>query len=349
MKPLFLLYLCFPFVLSAQLDRLNPNLTEQEFLKAFPEAMRDFDEEAYWTGGADTINGIEGSALWLLYNDTVDTYRFLSMKVEGPSKDYPKFDSTAVHNMKVCLDKVRSSLEAEFGKPDTYRNISLQNVGNPGVNRAYSVVWTFPGSNNYIQLSVSTDLSSGNYINAPGKYTVAESQSYEMRIEITHRSDYTMLWYDIGKSSERFFTIYKNFRAPLLRDRIYTMSDSTVSSNAVWTVKFSSSQLVSFSYTATTGTAHRAKTDAEAYIKLRDKAAQLLKEGEKAYGKTDSVSNLMTPKYAARDHRMLYHATHLYAAWKSPQGKTKIIFEEHGGGKSPDVTFNLQVVFVRLD
>lgn len=331
--------------MSAQLDKLRTSMTEQEFITAFPEAIRNLDEEAYWTGGADTVNGIEGNSLWRMYNDTTDTYRFLSVKVQGPSKTYPNVDSTAVHEMKVCLDKVRATLEAEFGKPYSFRNISLENVGNAGINRAYTAVWTFPG-NNYIQLSVSTDLSAGNFINAPGKFNVVESQSYEMKIEVTHRSDYTILWYDLGKSSERFYTIYKNFRAPLIRDRIYTVKDSVVSSNAMWTVKFTSSQLVSFQYSATTGKAYRSKSDAEAYTKLKTKADQLLMEAETGYGKTDSLSNLMSPKYKPHERHLVYRVDHLYARWKTPEGKVEMTFEETGGGKNADVTFVLQVDFM---
>jgi hypothetical protein len=345
MRVFSLLFLLIPVLASAQLDRLRTDMAEQDFIKQFPDAIRNLDEEAYWTGGADTLNGIEGSSLWHLYNDTVDVYRFLSVKVEGPSKAYPKFDSTAVHKMKLCLDKVKADLEKEFGMPGTFRNTSLQNIGNPGVNRAYSVVWTFPGNNDYIQLSISTDLSAGNYINAPGKLTVVESQSYEMRIEVTHRDDYTMLWHDIGKSSERFFTIYKNFRAPLIRDRIYTMKDSTVSSNAGWIVKFTSGQLVSFQYSATTGKAYRAKSDAEAYLKLKTKADQLLKESETGYGKSDSLSNLMPSKYKPHDRQLVYHVDHLYARWKTAEGKMEISLEETGGGKNPDVIFVLRVDF----
>lgn len=349
MRELFIALSLLPVTMYAQLDRIRPNMTETEFVTAFPQAQRNFAEEAYWTGGADTVNDIEGSSLWLMFNDTVDAYRFLSVKVQGPSKDYPNVDSASVHKMKLCLDKVRAALEAEFGKPETFRNIPLQYVGTQGINRAYSVVWTFPGKDDYIQISISTDLSSGNNINAPGKFNVVESQSYEMRIEVAHRSDYTMLWYELGKSSDRFFTIYKNFRVPLIRDRVYTMKDTATSSNAGWIVKFTSNQLVSFSYSATTGTGYKSKSDAEAYSKLKEKGVQLLKEAEKGYGQTDSLSNLTTPKYKPHNRQLVYQVTHLYARWITPEGKIKLNFEEHGGGKNPDVTFEVRVEFERSD
>jgi hypothetical protein len=345
MRKFLFVLLLFPLFAQAQLDHLQPGMTESEFVSAFPNAVRNLDEESYWTGGADTIHDVIGNALWLIYNDTVSAFRFITPKIEGPSKAYPEFDSSAVHQMKLCLDKVRGELEKEFGKPASFRNVPLRSIGEAGVNRAYTALWKFPGNNAYIQLSISTDLSSGNFINAPGKFTVTESQSYEMKIEVTHRCDYTMLYYDLGKSSERFYNIYKNFRAPLLRDRIYTMSDSLVSDNAQWTVKFYSGKLESFSYSAYTGTGYKSKTDADAYAKMKMRATALLSEGETTIGKTDSLSNLMPQKYKPHDLQLIYTVNHLYSRWKTTQGSVTIAMDERGGGKNPDVIFHLEVIF----
>lgn len=346
MKKLVLLIGFAPLVLSAQLDRVRTNMTEQEFITSFPEASRDLDREAVWVGGDDTVQGIAGNSLWRIYNDTVVAYRFNSVKVFGPSYNYPKADSTAVHKMKLSADAIRQELEKKFGKPTTFLNADLTKPGEKPEPRAYLALWVF-NDNTYIKLSISTDLSAGNYINAPGKFTVVEAQSYEMWFEVTHRDPYTTEKYDVGLNDVAFFKNHPVYvgQVKMKRDHVYVIEDTLTSENAHWQFTFNSGMLISFYYRAYTGTGYLAKNDDAAYDVTKAKAEVLLKQGNKSFGKPETINDSMSISYDQPLSHNRYRKNYLSVMWNTCGGHVFLNFDVSGGGKNPDTTFKLEVFY----
>lgn len=342
---LSLILILFPAILQAQLDRIRLAMTEQEFTSSFPEAKRDYDAEAYWVSKPDTFE-VPGNSLWRIYRDTVSNYRFNSASVHGPSAQYPYADSSGVHELRIFLQDFYKELEATFGKPSRLVNIPFDSVGRNSHSSAYSALWTF-GGNRYISISLSTDLSTGNFINAPGKYTVIEAASYELTIDITQRSELTNEVFDIGESVSSFYKINRDIQKPTDAgwSKIYRINDSLTSGNAHWKFTFHSDTLLSFSYSAYYGTPYGAKNDANAYLRMKEKTKNIYKDGVRAFEEHDSIYNQMTLGYVMPELQVNYSKTHFYSRWSQPQGTVILNFMEAGGGKNPDIVFMIRADF----
>lgn len=349
MQKILFVLITLPLSGYAQLDRVRTNMTESEFIAVFPEAKRDLDAEAVWVSESETVNGVEGNSLWRIYNDTISEYRFNSTKAQGPSAQYPKFDSSAVHKMRVSADAVRMELQKAFGKPTSYTNIKFSSVGDetyPG-SKAYLALWNF-GPDDFIRIEVSTDLSTGNFINAPGKYTVVESESYELSVEVMHRSAYTMEKYSVGMEDDAFFKTHigASTQVKAKRDHIYVIKDSLISENAEWKFTFAGGEvLMYFTYKAYLGTAYGDKSDESAYDKGKLKAEQLFKEGKTAFGEPAESTDKLTVKYVQHERNLTYHETLQHSMWSTKRGGVFLDYSESGGGKSPDTIFYVQVHF----
>lgn len=347
MRIILVIFGLMPCVLHAQLDRIRTNMTEQEFIKSIPEAKRDYDAEAYWVSMPDTFE-VPGNSLWRIYRDTAAYYRFNSVSIHGPSSQYPEADSGAVHELRVFLEGYYKELEYVFGKPTRIVNIPFDSVGRNFQSAAYLVQWNF-GIDDYVRISLSTDLSTGNFINAPGKFTVIEAASYELRIDITHRSDLMNEIFDLGESSDVFFRINPIIKQPIGagNKHQYQVLDSLTASNAYWQFTFIEGKMHSFHYRVYAGTGYGSQSDALAYEKLKIRSESLLKEGTASFGKPDSVSNNMTVNHKSHGLNLVYQVIYLHCDWVTPAGKVVMDFMEMGGGKNPDIVFTVRVDFER--
>lgn len=352
MKKLIFIFSCLLSNIGyAQLDRIRTDMNEQEFIVAVPEAQRDLDAEAAWVNEATTLNGTEGNSLWRIYNDTIETYRFNSVKAHGPSAIYPKADSSQVHKLRVSAQMVTAELESQFGKPGVFRTQNFTAIGEADQTPqpdAFLAMWQY-GAYDYITVKVTTDLSSGNYINAPGKFTVVESQSYELVVEVRHRTPYTREKYNVGQDDDAFFAAHPGSHAQVKvnRNHIYKIEDTLTSDYSEWEFVFASGILMSFDYKLTAGTQYSSASDAAAYDLCRIKTEQLLKEGEKAFGKSTDLENQMKPTYEAPYRMIAYRNSWCTATWTTQRGNVYLEFEESGGGKSPATIFEVHVIFAK--
>lgn len=348
MRIILAAFLLHPMIGFAQLDRIRPDMAEKDFEKALPEAHRDYNAEAHWVSRPDSVKEIAGNTLWRIYRDTITNYKFISVKARGPSKQYPIADSTEVHRMKAVLDMVRVDLEKQFGNARQHYNIPLRSVGNNGLSIAYAARWMF-ADGTFINLSISTDFSTGNYINAPGKFVVPESEDYEMRIEITHRTSWTRLKYQLGVTSTEFFMKFPSITgdAKAMREHHYVLSDTATSNNAGWKFIFYGDTLAQMSYHAYYGTSYGAKSDADAYLRLKEKTNSIHKDGVRAFGKADSLSDQLMQQYVMPTLQNAYSQYHFYADWTEPGGLVILNFMEIGGGKNPDITFIINLFYER--
>ncbi len=354
MRRFFLFLFFLPAVLSAQLDKIKPGMSVEAFVMAFPNAQRDLDAEAIWITDTSSIGGIAGNSRWRIYNDSISEYRFNSQKAKGPSHEFPRVDSTEVHNMRVALKKVQAEFEMILGKPTTYYNYPLVGQGDEMTSRiTYLAEWSFPDEG-MLRLTLTKDVSIRNRINAPD-LAPSTSEAYEMTISVSESNSMLRWKHGVGLSSDEFFKknpAYKT-QAPFLGQRIYNLKqtirfsgDTTTYSNTTWEFIFIENELKQFSYDAYAGTEYGAKSDEAAYKLLKLKTEQLLTEANSGFGKADTMSNALVYYYQVRDLNLSYQIYHLYGSWSNKQGNVLLTFIEVGGGKNPSTTFRISVAFV---
>lgn len=336
MRQLFALLLLVPFGLCAQLSKMRGDMTETEFLKTFPEAKRDLQDEAKRIKGSDTIYGMAGQGSWQIYNDTVTIYDFFSFTAQGPSSAHPKDDSTDVHKMKLAADDLRKNLETHVGKPTAFRNFPLMNV-NDGQLKAYDANWKFADST-----SITIVI---NRLPPGGEITRVEADDYYMQVIITRRELWVQNIFSVGMDAKTFF-----IRKPQFADQIdptdghrYRLPDSLTAENAGWRfIFFSSGALQRMIYSASVETTHDAKANEMAYSKLKAKSEQFIIEGNAAFGKPDTLLNQLKVPYvmpeASNDH-----IKYVLAEWKTKTGEVYIKFAESGSTYFDYSYFSLEV------
>lgn len=347
-----------PGIAYAQLDRVRTGMTEPEFIKAFPEAHRDYESEAYWINAWDTVEGSAGNSLWRVYNDTISEYSFRSLKVDGPSYRFTTVDSTRVHKLRVSAMKLEAGLEKIFGKPTTFRSKDLisrprdpEGNHNPAIqtaeqNEIVFAQWVFDDGK-IIILRVSTDLSPGNRINAPIATQTQKSESYEFDVTVTKRWPVRLWHFDVGLSMAKFILLHPRiqYATGTNLDHIYSMSDSAISVNARWSFRFHDGKLTHFQYRCNNGVAFGDDNNEIAYNADKFRAEQLLREGNLAFGTPDSLIDKMKPVYELPSLQNTYKLYHLTVAWKTTSGYVYLNFEELGGGKNESVRFSVRVDF----
>ena len=352
MKKILLVCLFTQGVLHAQLDRVRINMTESEFIKAFPEAHRDYESEAYWVTDFDTIEGATGNSLWRVLNDTIREYSFRSLKVDGPSYRYTTVDSSRVHNLRMSAMKLEGDLEKMLGKPTTFRYKGLlerprqiEGSRSPGMetaeqNEILFAQWIFDDGK-VIMLNVSTDLSPGNRINAPVSVQTQKSESYELDITITR----PLPAFGVGYSTTRFESLHPGILGEPVTDHFYRFTDTLSAPDGQWTFRFRDQKISQMDFTAYNGTAYGDRIDAISYSIDKYRAEKLLQEGISSFGQPDSISNRITQKYEPSDLSIVYRKIYLDVNWVTANGPVHLLFEEWGGGKKPGVAFSIQIKY----
>lgn len=348
MRNLICILLLLPCALKAQLDRIKLDMTEAEFQKAVPEALRDFDAESGWVKDSASAAGIQGGVQWRFYRDTVVAYHFTSVTATGPSEQYPGVDSSKVHRMKMSADAIRRGIETAHGTPAKLYNLPLT-APNPMNNPLVYLAEWIDEKDRMIRITIAAKSIGGNRINGPAFGSAPKLESYEMYIAVTMRSTHTYLRYSIGQSAATFFQSNSNLldQAKFRDNHIYTISDSTVSNNAHWNFIFVKDQLAMMEYGAYISTQSDIITGNEAYSTARRQTEKILAQGKKACGKNDTVSNRMPEKYQEHSLAVAYSEIWLYCDWIPKEGYAVLQLMEIGGGKNPATVFAISFYYER--
>lgn len=344
----------------AQLDHIRTNMTEAEFVTSLPDAHRDYEAEAYWTNNWDAIEGTQGNSLWKIMNDTVSEYSFRSLKMDGPSYKFTTVDSAKVHQLRVSAMKLEAGLEIKSGKPAVLRSKDLlsrpSNVHNDDdplipiaeVNEIYFAQWNFDDGKTIV-IRVSSELSSGNMINAPVVSGTKKSESYELDVTVTRRVPREFWHFETGQSARTLFSDFPNAQPRIAEvPHVYVLGDKEIAADAGWRFTFSGGTLTKMIYTCTSG---QGKDDLSVdliYNADKFRAEQLLKEGNQAFGNATITANDMPQVYEPSASQVSYRKTYLQAGWQTESGPVTLMFEEMGGGKNGPPRFSLRVDYARV-
>lgn len=357
MRKILLLLVLMPCIAFAQLDRVRIDMSEQEFIKAFPEATRDYEAESFWMNAWDTIEGTSGNSMWRILVDTVTQYNFRSLRMDGPSYRFPKVDSTRVLKMIASARKLTSKLEPYCGKPWLLTDKPIvgpalaQPLENPGQiasvvkNEVYYARWTF-ADGTQISISVSADLGGGNQINAPAVQQEKTAESYEFAVIITHSSKELPWKFQVGRNVSEMKQRYPRIQTGVGNSftHTYKFSDKELSGKAAWQFVFEKGKLTNMQYYTANGLYYGDMSTEGSYSQCKYRAEKLLSEGQVAFGKPDSTYNAIVPEYNSFEMETKYQYPYLYAEWRLPGGTVYLIFDELGGSKE-GTRFSVRVYY----
>ncbi len=345
MRKFTFLFLLIPFVMSAQLDRIKVDMVESEFVKAVPEAKRDYDAESGWVNNTDSVGGLNGEKRWKIYNDTVVEYNFHTQYIQGPSEDFPKVDSTDVHKMRTSAEKVCRSMELVHGKPSLSRSVSF--TGSNPMNNPIIYIAEWNTGQGMLRVTISSSVKPVNNINAP-RIVSPQTTKYQLTIVVTDRSLHSMLNYSIGQPATVFFLNKEYLReeALFMNYHYYTITDSLTAPNARWKFTFASDSLIEFNYQAYFGMSYGSRNDSIARADAEAKTLALISQGQKSFGLPDSSFNKIKGPYQALPRVNSYDRGWIYALWLEESAFAFCSLTETGGGKHPAATFFVGVTYL---
>jgi|GEM_PF-1668074 len=363
MNRFLFLMLLLPSVVSAQLDRFSASMNETEFQKRYPEAKRDYEAESYWLNTWDTLSGSVGTSRWKILNDSVSEYYFTSLKAEGPSQNFPDFDSTYVQKMIVSAQKLTKDLEIIIGKPtDFQRKSIIQNTRVKSENAAadhpyyglYFAQWKMKDSS-VIIIRVAHEISNANNPNPNVLQAGSLKLTYSYYFEVNVSSSVANTKFPFCVQESRGDLLHRKPRIQTgntnegLHQYLIVDKEISVKYPASWKFIFRSGVLVEMTYMSVNGRSYGDESEFIAYNSSKYRAEQLLAEGTKSLGKPDTVTNRITPEYEPRDVSVSYKYMYLETAWKTPQGWVYLFLDELGGGKEEYTRFSVRVSFLKMN
>jgi hypothetical protein len=338
--------LLLPLTVFAQLDKIRPGMTLDEFRKQFPAAVPDVNGMTSWVNGKDSLQGMSGHVTYLIRRDTVFRYQFLSEEVPGPGPEFPKADSAQTTRMMAIARTLVSHYTDLFGSPAEMSTLPLSKTA-PNEKLDVFVLnatWKLRGGVVRILVHRAGTDEERNMINAtmdrrkPGfhYYTfqvVAEGTGMEIRSE-----------FGTGISSVDFRNTH-----PALASQVKAHPDRYVmdSETGEWKFWFVDNRLKGFTMNAYDGLAYRSKSNEQAYSELRKIALKLEAEANKLYGEKSPETPDSPKDYPARKPSATYYSEiHYDVRWMPKEGgELRITLREHGGGKSSTPVFHLEVLF----
>lgn len=337
--------LLLPLAAFAQLDKIRPGMTLDEFRKQFPAAVPDVNGMTSWVNGKDSLQGISGHTTYLIRRDTVFRYQFLSDEVPGPGPQFPKADSSQSTRMMAVARTLVSHYTDLFGSP---AEMSTWPLPKTAANEKYDVyvltaTWKLRGGVVRVFVHRSGTEQEHNLVNATFDtrktgyhyYTfqvIAEGTGMEVRSEFGN-----------GISAAEFRYAHPALAAQVKQHPERWIMDSE---SGEWKFWFTDSRLTGFAMDAYDGQAYRSPSTETAYAEMRTLALKLHAEAEKQYGKATSASASFPSDYPSRKASNNYYSEERYLAeWKTPSGELTLLLDEHGGGKYSSPVFHLEIMF----
>ncbi len=363
MKKLLTFLALWPALLYAQLDRVRMDMSELDFVKAFPEASREYEAESFWLNAWDTIEGTAGNSMWRILADTVTQYNFRSPKVNGPSYRFPDVDSVKVHNMRVSARQLTLKLKKYYGEPSVVQEKKIVVAASePGTNDGvvtslvsthdvYFAQWNF-SDGRIISVIVSAQVPLIKSITPAHGITAGTetSEQYEFTVTVT-RSSTDLPWkFQVGRGVTEMSQRNPRLQAVVSKSlvHIYTFPDKELSGTAGWKFVFQKNTIINMQYYTANGLYYGDQSTEGSYSQCKYRAEKLIAEGQKSLGKPDSMYNVMTPEYNPFNMETKYQYPYLYAEWRQAGGTIYLIFDELGGGKE-GVRFSVRINYPVLN
>jgi hypothetical protein len=337
MKKNYVLILClvFPFLLQAQLDKLHPGMSTNEFHKNFPKAVPDLLSMTSSMYKQDTLLGIRGESRYVAVKDSVNEYTFHSVFYEGPSVKYPKADSAEMVKLVRAAQELTGHYSDIFGQPTETKTNNPRTKGNETA-AIYSASWKKPDAS--VSIIVHPEIEIENEINAPAVSPDKKKKSTNYILEISAKGNGTRLRIDfeIGVTKNQFRALM-----PALASQVkdfpdcWMMPDTLAGRDCEWHFWFVDNGLAGFSFDSYNGDTYGG-TNKAAYPLLLNKAKQLVAEEQKSYGSPTVLQAPETDAYVPVKkvpNAFFFDDIYYNAEWEMNKGKVLFIRLHESGGK----------------
>ncbi len=338
-----------PLSLLAQLDKLTPGLSLQDFRRIFPSAIPDLPAMTCNMYKNDTLLGIPGESQYTAVKDSVNQYAFRSILFSGPSSDFPKADSAELLHLIRSAHELTGHYLDIFGSPTMEKSISprisIKDLTDPNV---YSAIWNKPDGT--IKILVHQDTEIANNINAEGKKVHEKKMKcakYVLEVQASGKWSKLRIDFEIGITKDQFRVLMPIYAEQMKNfPDCWTVKESVLAGESEWHMWFLENALAGFSYDNYCGDAYSG-TNKACYPILINKAKQFLAEGELAYGQPITLqvpaSDAYTPIKKV-PNEFFYDYVYYNAEWKMDKGKNLFIRLHENGGKG-EAFLHLEVYF----
>ena len=345
-KNIFLLFLLLPFLLSAQLDKLRPGMSTDEFHKKFPAAVPDLEAMTSIAYKQDSILGIRGESRYIAVKDSVNKYFFRSVQYTGPSVKFPKADSTEMVKLVRAAEELVGHYSDMFGLPTTTQRKDPRVKENEAANIFYAG-WKKPDADIAVVVHPETEIE--NNINAPYQPDAKKKKATNYVLEISAEGKWSKLRIDfeIGVTKNQFRALM-----PALASQVkdfpdcWMMPDTLDGNDFQWHFWFVENGLAGYSFDSYNGDTYGG-TNKTAYPVLLKKARQLTGEEQKSYGAPTLLQAPETDTYIpVRKVPNAFSFDDIYynAEWEMDKGKILFIRLHESGGKGESF-LHLEVYF----
>lgn len=348
-KFLVILVFALPISLEAQLDKLSPGMSLQDFRKNFSSATPDLPAMTSTIYRKDTILGILGQSEFIAVQDSVTQYYFLSENYPGPSSEYPKADSSDYSKLVRTAEELTGHYSDIFGQVTELKKnswqIPIRGLPDPNV---YSAIWKKPDGT--VKITVHQVIEIENYINAPVTAThdkKKKSANYIMEIQAQGKWIKLRVEFEIGITKNQFRALM-----PALASQVkdipdcWTMKDTLANREATWHFWFVENALTGFSFDSYCGDAYSG-VNKICYAMLIKKARLFQVEAQKSVGQTSTLQAPANDVYVPVrkvPNAFFYDDVYYNAEWKLEKGKVLFIRLHENGGKGESF-LHLEVFF----
>lgn len=347
-KNLLVLVLLLPFFLNAQLDRLHPGMSFEEFHKKFPTAVPDLEAMSSTIYKTDTVLGIVGESRYVAVKDSIKRYGFRSVVVQGPSEEFPKADSADYIRLVRAAEELAGHYTDMFGVPTKQGKKLNPRISIGGDLNSFYAIWQKPDAD--IRVTVRKEIENGNMINAPAadpREKKKKGSNYVLEVFAEGKWTKLRIDFEIGITKNQFRALM-----PALASQVkdfpdcWMMQDTLGGRDSEWHFWFVESKLAGFSFDSYNGNLY-GSTNKAAYAILLNKAKQLADEEQKSYGPPTVLQAPPTDAYAPVKKvptAFFFDDIYYNAEWEMSKGKMLFIRLHESGGKG-ESSLHLEVYF----
>ncbi|MDQ3110050.1 MAG: hypothetical protein M3R17_09160 [Bacteroidota bacterium] len=341
---LFTLVFLLPFTLNAQLDKLRPGMSAEEFHKKFPTAIPDLNAMTSSIYETDTIFGIVGESRYTAVRDSVKHYDFRSGIFQGPNQTFPKADSADYLRLVRAGEELAGHYSDVFGAP------TEQQKGNPRTQAIspFSAVWKKADVQISVIVHEVVEFTNGLNAPPPGPHEKKKkAATYVLEVYATGKSTKLRIDFQIGITTAQFRALMPSLASQVKNfPDCWMMGDTLNGHDTEWHFWLIDNILAGFSFDSYDGNTYGG-TNKTAYPVLLKKAKQLVSEEQRSYGAPTLLQEPATDTYVPVKKvpgAFFYDDVYYNAEWEMDKGKILFIRLHENGGKGESF-LHLEVYF----
>lgn len=346
-KYLITLAFMLPFLLNAQLDKLQPGMSLEEFHKRFTAAVPDLEAMTSFIYKTDTVFGIVGESRYMAVKDSIKLYGFHSVVVPGPSAEFPKADSADYIRLVRAAEELAGHYTDMFGVPSTQGKINPRITTINDMNSFY-VMWKRSDAD--IRITVRKEIEVVNTINSiagDSRDKKKKSSNYVLEVFAEGKWPKLRIDFEIGITKNQFRALM-----PALASQVkdfpdcWMMVDTLGGRDSEWHFWFIDNALAGFVFDSFNGNSYGGSNKA-VYPILLKKAKQFVAEEQKSYGEPTVLQAPPTDAYVPIKKipgAFFYDHTYYNAEWKMSKGRMLFVRLHENGGKGESF-LHLEVYF----